>query len=151
MEGFIPTRILIPINGGPTSSEAVLLGCRLARRRKAKVHVICILEVKRSLPIGAVDESAATHAEELLDNAERIGENLEIRIETELLQAREAGPAIVEEIKAWHADLLVVGMPFRQRYGEFYMGKTVPYLLRFAPCRALMFREPPPPASPEAI
>lgn len=143
MDGFIPSRILVPINGSPTSSDAVRLACRLARRRKAKVHVICILEVKRSLPIGAVDEGAATSAEGLLDQAEQIGAELEIRVETELLQAREAGPAIVEEIKTWQADLVIVGMPFRQRYGEFYMGKTAPFVLRHAPCRALMFREPP--------
>jgi nucleotide-binding universal stress UspA family protein len=143
VDGFTPTRILVPINGGPTSEEAVLLACRLARRRKAKVHVICILEVKRSLPIGAVDESAAAGAEGLLDHAERIGAELEIRVETELLQAREAGPAIVEEIKTWQADLVVVGMPYRQRYGDFYMGRTALFVLRNAPCRALLFREPP--------
>ena len=145
MDGFTPARILVPINGGPTSTDAVRLACRLARRRKAKVHVVCILEVKRSLPIGAIDELAATGAEALLDTAEQVGLELEIRVETELLPAREAGPAIVEEIKTWQADLVVVGMPYRQRYGEFYMGKTAIYLLRNAPCRTLLFREPPPP------
>jgi hypothetical protein len=37
---------------------------------------------------------------------------------------------------------VVLGMPFRERFGEFYMGKTVPYVIRFAPCRVLTFREP---------
>jgi hypothetical protein len=34
-------------------------------------------------------------------------------------------------------------MPFRQRFGEFHMGRTAPYVLRHASCRALLFREPP--------
>jgi nucleotide-binding universal stress UspA family protein len=144
MQGFIPTRILVPINAGPTAEEAVRLGCRLARRGKATVHVVSILEVKRSLPLGSRDDDAMAAAEKLLERAEEIGKEFEVKLAAELLQAREAGPAIVEEVKAKSADLLLVGLPFRQRYGEFYMGKTAPYVLRHAPCRCLMFREPPP-------
>lgn len=144
MQGFTPSRILVPINAGPTAEEAVRLGCRLAKRRRADVHVISILEVKRSLPLGSVDDAAAEAAEKLLDRAEQIGDEFEVKVQTELLQAREAGPAIVEEIKHSKADLVVIGLPFRQRYGEFYMGKTAPFVLSHAPCRALLFREPPP-------
>lgn len=144
MQGFIPTRILVPINAGPTAEESVRLACRLARRGKAKVHVVSILEVKRALPLGTRDEEAMAEAETLLARAEEIGRELEVKLDAELLQAREAGPAIVEEVKGKGADLLVIGLPFRQRYGEFYMGKTAPYVLRYAPCRTLMFREPPP-------
>ncbi|HZU76698.1 MAG TPA: universal stress protein, partial [Dehalococcoidia bacterium] len=78
--------------------------------------------------------------------AERIGDEMDTEIETELLQAREAGPAIVDEISEWGADLVLIGLPFRQRFGEFYMGKTAPYVLRHAPCRAMLFREPQEPA-----
>jgi nucleotide-binding universal stress UspA family protein len=81
-------------------------------------------------------------AEKLLDGAEKIAAGLEVEIETELLQAREAGPAIVDETREWHADLLVVGVPYRERFGEFHMGRTVPYLLKYAPCRILVLREP---------
>lgn len=144
MQGFTPTSILVPVHDGPTAEEAVRLGCRLARRGRASVHVVSILEVKRSLPLGNRDEEAVAGVEGLLDRAEQIGAQLEVRMDTELLQAREAGPAIVEEITTKAIDLLVLGLPYRQRYGEFYMGKTAPFLLRHAPCRTLIFREPPP-------
>ncbi len=144
LQGFIPKRILVAINGGATDDEAVRLACRLSRRSKARVYVITILEVRRSVALGSVPEADVQRAEKLLDRAESIGAELDTEIETELLQARDAGPAIVEEIAHWKADLVVVGMPFRQRFGEFYMGKTAPHILRHAPCRALLFREPPP-------
>jgi nucleotide-binding universal stress UspA family protein len=144
MHGFIPTRILVPITAGPTAEESVRLGCRLAKRGKASVQVISILEVKRSLPLGSRDDEAMAAAEKLLDRAEEIGKELDVRVDTELLQAREAGPAIVEEVKAKGSDLVVIGLPYRQRYGEFYMGKTAPYVLSNAPCRCLILREPPP-------
>jgi nucleotide-binding universal stress UspA family protein len=141
-QGFMPRRILVPINGGATDDEAVRLACRLARRQRAKVYVITILEVKRSLALGTVQDNEVEGAERLLDRAETIGAELDVEVDTELLQAREAGPAIVDEIREWQADLAVIGMPFRQRFGEFHMGKTAPYVLKFAPCRTLVFREP---------
>lgn len=142
-QGFTARRILVPVNGSPTDDEAVRLACRLARRQRARVYVITILEVKRSLALGTVQDTEVEAAERLLDQAETIGSELDIDVDTELLQAREAGPAIVDEIREWQADLAVIGMPFRQRFGEFHMGKTAPYVLKFAPCRVLVFREPP--------
>ncbi len=143
MVGFIAQRILVPVNGAHTDSEAVLLGCRLARRAKAKVMVVTVLEIRRSLALGTVQDVEMDASEKILDAAEKTAAELETEIETELLQARDAGPAIVEEIAHWKADLAVVGMPFRLRFGEFHMGRTAPYILRHAACRALLFREPP--------
>jgi nucleotide-binding universal stress UspA family protein len=142
MQGFTPRRILVPINGNPTDDEAVRLACRLARRQRARVYVITILEVKRSMALGAGPDADVERGEAMLERAEAIGAEFEVDIDTELLQAREAGAAIVDEIREWQADLVVIGMPFRQRFGEFYMGKTVPHVLKEAPCRTLLFRDP---------
>jgi nucleotide-binding universal stress UspA family protein len=144
MVGFTPQRILIPVSGAQTDAEAVRLACRMARRGKAKVMVVTVLEIRRSLALGTVQETEMDRAETLLDQAEKMAHELETEIETELLQARDAGPAIVEEVTHWRADLVVLGMPFRMRFGEFHMGRTAPYVLRHAACRALLFREPPP-------
>lgn len=142
MQQFTARRIMVPINGSPTDDEAVRLGCRLARRTRAKVYVVTILEVKRSLALEAAQDVEVEKAEKLLDRAETIGAELDVDVDTELLQAREAGPAIVDEIREWRADIVVLGMPWRERFGEFHMGKTAPYVLKFAPCRVLLFREP---------
>lgn len=142
--GFTPQRVLVPVSGADTDAEAVRLACRLARRGKGKVMVVTVLEIRRSLALGTVQEPELDRAEGLLQTAEKIAAELETVPETELLQARDAGPAIVEEIAHWKADIVVVGMPFRERFGEFHMGKTAPYILRHAPCRSLLFREPPP-------
>lgn len=141
--GFTPLRILVPVNDAPTDVEAVRLGCRLARRGKARVMVVTVLEIRRSLALGTVQDADMSRAEHLIEQAEKVARELDTEIESELLQAREAGPAIVEEIAHWRADLVVVGMPYRERFGEFHMGKTAPYILRHAPCRVMIFRDPP--------
>jgi nucleotide-binding universal stress UspA family protein len=142
MQGFVPQRIIVPIGGSETDDEAVRLGCRMAKRARAKVNVVTVLEIKRSLALGTVQEADTRRAEAMLERAEQVAKELDTIVETELLQAREAGPAIVDEIAEWKADLVVIGLPFRQRFGEFYMGKTAPYILQYAPCRVMLFREP---------
>src|SRR2546421_9213188 len=141
MQGFMARRILVPISGSPTDDEAVRLACRLARRQRAKVYVITILEVRRSVPLGGVPDEDVQRAESMVEHAESLGAEYDADIDSELLQAREAGPAIVDEARDWKADLVVIGIPYRQRFGAFYMGTTAPYVLKSAPCRTMVFRE----------
>ena len=61
--------------------------------------------------------------------------------ETELVQARDTGPALVDEAVEWGAELIVMGLPYKRRFSEFSLGKTVPYVLKNANCRVLLFRE----------
>jgi nucleotide-binding universal stress UspA family protein len=139
--GIAAKRILVPVNGSSTDEEAVRLACRFALRNRAKVYAVSILVVKRSLPLDAVPEADMERVERILDQAERVGRELDVKVETELLQAREVGPAIVDEIRSWRADLLIMGVPYRERFGEFHVGRTAPYVVANAPCQLLMFRE----------
>ena len=141
MDQHLPQRILVPVNGRNTDQDAVRIGCRLARRQKARVFVVSVLEVRRGLAIGTLDAAEVERAEGWLDAAERTGKALEVTVTTELLQAREAGPAIIDQIRELRAEMVVLGMPWRQRFGEFHMGKTAPHVLRYATCRVLLIRE----------
>src|SRR3981081_1932468 len=127
MVGFTPQRILVPISGAETDVEAVRLACRLARRGRAKVMVVTVLEIRRALALGTVQDIEMDRAEKLIEMAEKTASELETVIETELLQARDAGPAIVEEIAHWKADLVVLGMPLRSSFREVHVGSTAPY------------------------
>ena len=88
MVGFTPQRIIVPVSGAHTDAEAVRLGCRLARRAKAKVMAITVLEIRRSLALGTVQDLEMDRAETILDEAEKRAREIEVEIETELLQAR---------------------------------------------------------------
>jgi nucleotide-binding universal stress UspA family protein len=66
-----------------------------------------------------------------------------MRLETVLLQAREVGAALVDEATERDADLLIVGLPYRKRFGgDFAIGRTIPYVLQHAPCEVWVVREP---------
>ena len=85
----------------------------------------------------------AGHDVIVLDMAEAIAESHKLKMEPVLLQARDVAAAIVDEATERDADLLVVGLPYRKRFGgEFAIGRTVPYILQNAPCAVWVVREP---------
>jgi nucleotide-binding universal stress UspA family protein len=135
-------RILVAVNGKDADVEAVKLGCDLAKKSKAKVHVVYVIEVKRSLPLDAVIEPEIDKAEKLLTRAEEIASERGYEIETDLIQAREVGPAIVDEAMEKDADLILMGVTYKKRFGTFSLGRVIPYVLEEAPCRVLLCREP---------
>jgi nucleotide-binding universal stress UspA family protein len=143
MPGFTPHHILVTVNGTATDEEAVRFACRLALRPRASVLAITVVEVPRGIALSTVAGTAVGTAEKLLKRAEEIGRDYDIEVHGEVLQAREAASAIVEEITERHVDLAVVGMAYRERFGDFYMGRTVPHILQHAPCRVFLLREAP--------
>ncbi len=103
--------------------------------------MITVLEVPRHLLLTVNLEPELGEAEELLGQMEQLAQKLGTRIETTVLQAREAGPAVVDEAKRWGADLVVVGLGSPQRFGEFVLDRNGEELLNRVHCRLLMIRE----------
>jgi nucleotide-binding universal stress UspA family protein len=134
-------RILVAVSGHQVDEETVRLACRMAKRSNAHMYAVHIIEVNRSLPLGAVLEREVERGEAILDEVEQLAAEDDLEVETELVQARDTGPAIVGEAEELGADLIVMGLPYKRRFGEFNLGKTVPYVLKNAPCRVLLFRE----------
>lgn len=141
-------KILVAINGNSTDSTIISLATQIARRSKGHVSAIYVIEVRRTLALDADLAEEKLQADAILDHAERVAEDLGQEIETEILQARDIGTAIVGEALDTEADLIVMGIPYRRKFGEFDLGRTVPHVLKHAPCEVWVCREPMP-ASPK--
>ena len=143
----VSLRVLVTLGGHEVDEETVRLACRMATRphgegkAPAKIYAVHVVEVNRSLPLSAPVEHQVERGEQILDAAEQVAADYELQIETEMVQARDTGPAIVGEAEEWHADMIVMGLPYKRRFGEFNLGKTAPYVLKNAPCRVVLFRE----------
>jgi nucleotide-binding universal stress UspA family protein len=135
-------KILVPVNGNPTDAAMLALAAQTVKRTKGRIYAIHVIEVRRNLPLDAdlVDEREL--ANKVLDEAERIADEWGQKVDTEILQARDIGTAIVEEAIEAGADLILLGVPYRRKFGEFDLGKTVPYVLKHAPCEVWICREP---------
>ncbi|MBI2942324.1 MAG: universal stress protein [Chloroflexi bacterium] len=135
-------KILVPVNGSSTDDEALQVATAAGRRNKARIYVIYVIEVKRTLPLDAEIEPEIERGERVLDHAEQVAQASEGTIETELMQAREVGPAIVDEAVERAIDVVIMGVPYKKRYGEFTLGATANYVLKNAPCSVWVCREP---------
>ena len=134
--------IVVPTDGSHASMQAVALACDIARKNKGRVYVIHVIEVKRTLPLDAQLEPEEAAGDEVLMRAEEVARKQSFQIEGEILHAREAGPAIVDEATERGADLIVLGMTYTQPFGQFELGRVVQYVLRNAPCEVWVCRHP---------
>ena len=135
-------KILLPVMGTEADEQATRLACGLAKKNKGKISAVYIITVKRALPVEAEIEPEIQKGEEVLDHVESIAEEEGKEIETDLLQAREAGPAIVDEAVELGVDLILMGITYKRRFGQFTMGNVVPYVLKNAPCHVILYHQP---------
>jgi len=143
-EADIPSfnRVVIALNGGTSDGPIVALVSRFARTG-TELIAVHIVEIDWTLPLDADIAGHSEEAQRVLDMAEAVAEDNKARLTPVLLQARDVGAALVDEASERNADLLVVGMPYRKRFGgEFAIGRTIPYVLKNAPCAVWVVREP---------
>lgn len=136
-------KILVPVIGTKINEEAIKLACWLAKKDKGKIWAVYVITVNRALPLEAEIKSEVSKAESVLDHAESVAEEQDYEIETDVLQAREPGAAIVDEAVERDVDLILMGITYKRRFGQFSLGSVVPYVLRNAPCRVLLYHERP--------
>jgi nucleotide-binding universal stress UspA family protein len=136
-------RALIALNGGSSDSRIVRLVAESARLSKSELIAVHVVEIDWTLPLDADIAGRSEEVQRVLDTAETVAEESKIRLEPVLLQARDVGAAIVDEAVERDADLVVLGVPFRTRFGgDFAIGRTIPYVLQNAPCAVWVVREP---------
>jgi len=154
--------ILVPVDGSEASVEAVALACAIARRTKGRVYVVYVIEVPRSLPLDADLSPEVSKGEVILDLAERRAVSEDYQVKSELLQARDAGHAIVDEAIERGVDGIILAVPAPKRPvgeggfawprggkpspsrppGEFKLGHIAQYVLENAPCQVWLLRLP---------
>jgi nucleotide-binding universal stress UspA family protein len=103
--------LLVPVNGSEASVMAVEFACNLAKRSRGKVHVVHVIEVRRALPLDADLVLEAQLGEEILMQAEMAARRQDFEVDGDLLQARDAGHAIVDEATERQSDVIVLGVP----------------------------------------
>jgi len=134
--------ILVPVDGSPASLDAVRLACSIAKKNKGIVYAVHVIEVRRSLPLDAELSDEASVGEEVLTRAEQVAADADFRIEGDLLQAREAGHAVVDEAVEKKVDLILMGAEHKAPLGEYQMGRITQYVMRAAPCNVWLWRHP---------
>jgi len=131
--------ILVPLVPGAESEKALDIACRLATERKARVTVMSVLELPLQLRLDAKVPEQEEALDDLLDDADAVGQSYGVKVVERLARGRQAGPTIVEEAGRRGSEIIVIGTTRKsERMRRAIFGSTVDYVLKHAPCRVMV-------------
>jgi nucleotide-binding universal stress UspA family protein len=134
--------IAVIVDGKKLDNELVRLACLMAKKARRRVHLVHVIEVPRTLPLKAVLTKESEEADKLLTEALAIAEDGGCDAVAEVVQARDAGPAIVDEARDHNCALIMLGIVRDPHKMHSDLGKTVPYVLSNASCRVWVVQDP---------
>lgn len=139
-----PMRILVPIAGDELDERLISYANKIAQKKHSFITLIYVVEVDQALPLDADLPGDVGHGENVLGRAqEAICVGLDAKtcaVKADLLQARLAGPAIVDEAAMQEADAIIMSARVTKRLGKRTVGDTVDYVLKNAPCEVIILR-----------
>jgi nucleotide-binding universal stress UspA family protein len=139
-------RILVPVNGTASDERVMTVVSELAHEDQISITLIYVVEVLQSMPLDAELPTEIDRGELILQRAEKIAmtrpHHKLTSVTSDLLQARSAGAAIVDEAIERRADAIVMAAKNHTVHGKVTMGETVNYVLKNAPCEVIAVRVP---------
>jgi nucleotide-binding universal stress UspA family protein len=144
-------RVLFATDGSRSADRARDLLARLPWPDGTRFNVVCALEARGELfaapwmapsppELDSVEAELLRHADVTLEDAERTLERPGRDVERLTLRGR-PGSAIVEEARAWKADLVVLGNRGHGPIASMVLGSVSAEVVDHAPCPVLVVRE----------
>ena len=140
------SNVMALATGDASDSAVVAHAADIVRLSHGKLLVVYVIIVDRSLPVDAEVKESVAHGEQVLEQAERTARLNRNSFDTQLLQAREIGPAVIHESVIRDIDAIVLGASYSDGPGKYSLGQDVDYVLEHSASRVILVREPPPDA-----
>jgi nucleotide-binding universal stress UspA family protein len=145
-------RILVPVDGSPTSNAGLREAIRLARGQGAALrlvhvadqHYVAMMGVESATAIEELMAGVTQAGRRILRNAERTVHKAGLEPSAVLLETLTgpAADAIVRQAKKWGADLIVIGTHGRRGARRLLMGSDAEQIVRTSPVPVLLVRSP---------
>lgn len=153
-------RILVPVDGSPTSKHGLQEAVRMAKLTGGKLRLLHVVD---DTSIALSFDAYAGYPSDWFENLRRDGERLVadakavvmaagVDVETVLRDnfALPVHEVVVNEAVAWPADLIVLGTHGRRGIGRVMLGSSAENVLRRSPVPVLLVRSPEPAKKQEA-
>lgn len=141
-------KILVPVDGSPTAALGLAEAIKLAKNQGATLRLIHVVnEFIMASPyegfaagqvIDALREGGKTLLQETAASVRSAG--IEVDTHCEEAIGGQAGAHIVQNAKAWPADLIVMGTHGRRGIRRMVMGSDAEYVVRHTPVPILLVR-----------
>ena len=145
--GARASSVLVPVTGADCDESVVRIACEMLETRRSVLHILYVIEVERRSPIDAEIAEDYQKGEGVLRDMEEIANGYNCMRDAQLVQARKAGAAVVRESIDKGVEAIVMGASQTESFGMFSLGEHIPYVLRHAPCRVIIYRERKPAAT----
>jgi len=140
-----PFRLVVYVTGRSDDQRLLEIVEKIGQRQNTFITIAYVVEVQQSMPLDAELPAEIDHGEHVLHDAElfaaRCVAGKRENIRTELLQARSAGAAIVDEAIETDANAILMSCSLHKKHGRTQVGDTVDYVLRNAPCEVMVIRQ----------
>lgn len=151
-ENIVYRKILVPIDGSRTATLGLREALKLAHDLGAQIrliHVVDELAAATNAPAG--DElivQLRSAGSSILGEAAAAARDAHVPMDTKLVEIAggRAGAHIVQEARAWLADLIVCGTHGRHGIGRVVMGSDAEDIVRHSPVPVLLVPSRPPAA-----
>lgn len=144
------TKILVPVDGSPTSLQGLAEAIKLARLTGAKLKLLHVIDL---LSIMAVPEAGGALTSQMVDqlteggrqilaDAKARAEAAGITAETQLVEnaATRVCDVVIDQAGAWGAELIVIGTHGRRGVGRMLLGSDAEQVVRQSPVPVLLVR-----------
>jgi len=150
-------RILVPVDGSPTSKAGLDEAVKVAKLTGARVRLVHVLQV--SMPLGVGLETYTGDVLGLLNEAGAAMMAAEkarvaasgVEVDTFIPDTfgERVCDVVCEQAKLWSADLIVIGTHGRRGVKRFVIGSDAEQIVRAAPVPVLLVRVPKAEGTPE--
>jgi len=142
-------RILVPVDGSPTSNAGMKAAIALARDNRARLRLMHVID--EYVAFAFPDAGAAAGVNSMLDalraaarhtlaKVERAARRSGARPETALVEGfgGRVADLIVQQAKRWRADLIVMGTHGRRGVNRMLLGSDADLVVRYSPVPVLL-------------
>ena len=140
-------RILVPVDGSPTSKKGMQEAIRLARSSRARLRLLHVVEqtVAFSAPEVAIDlgpilDSLRAAGKRRLAGIERRVRRSGVKLDTALVEnfGMRVADAVIAQARRWRADLIVMGTHGRRGLQRALIGSDAELVVRYSPVPVLL-------------
>ncbi|HLS81334.1 MAG TPA: universal stress protein [Steroidobacter sp.] len=143
-------KILVPVDGSAASNRGLAEALKLAQAVGAQVRIVhAVNELIMDSGYAAVTyhddviQSLRETGRKTLEQARDAAQAQGLKVETELVETLggRAADVIIDQVKQWSADLIVMGTHGRRGVRRLVMGSDAELVLRMSPVPVLLVRE----------
>jgi nucleotide-binding universal stress UspA family protein len=149
-ENAMYDRILVPVDGSPTSTRGLQEAIRLAQLTKGRLRLMHVMDVLSlvlagegyAITSGDLMKTVRKRGQEVIAEAQRMVEAAGVPVETLLVDnlGGRVDELVADDVTSWKADIVVLGTHGRRGVGRVMLGSDAEQIVRTATVPVLLLR-----------